>query len=406
MKIIALDIGGTAVKSGLVDNGVLKEHRETPTPAAEGGQAVVALAKKLIAAYLPEGADGIGISTAGVVDSKSGSILFAEDCIRGYTGIQVKALLEDAFSLPTAVENDLNAAAVGEAAFGAGKGCKSLLCVGFGTSVGGAAVLDGRLYTGSHFGAGEFGHMVTHAEGLPCGCGQRGCFERYASASALLRQAQRLDPSLDSGRAIFRRLREPRVKAVVDSWLREIVYGLASLIHLWDPDCLALCGGVMQQSYPVEQLKALVPKSVMPAYRSVSIQAAQLGNQAGLLGAAELARRLDVDAMQRAAEQFVGKHDFLALCAAGSSAAAHGDTVRTITDCHVTRKGDEVDIEVTADGYLYNMVRILAGTLCEVGAGRMQPDAIPGILASRDRSQAGPTLPAKGLFLEKVDYDL
>ena len=85
-------------------------------------------------------------------------------------------------------------------------------------------------------------------------------------------------------------------------------------------------------------------------------------------------RRLDVDAMQRAAEQFVGKHDFLALCAAGSSAAAHGDTVRTITDCHVTRKGDEVDIEVTADGYLYNMVRILAGTLCEVGAGRMQPE--------------------------------
>ena len=80
--------------------------------------------------------------------------------------------------------------------------------------------------------------------------------------------------------------------------------------------------------------------------------------------------------------------------------------MRTITDCHVTRKGDEVDIEVTADGYLYNMVRILAGTLCEVGAGRMQPDAIPGILASRDRSQAGPTLRAKGLFLEKVDYDL
>ena len=116
-------------------------------------------------------------------------------------------------------------------------------------------------------------------------------------------------------------------------------------------------------------------------------------------------RRLDVDAMQRAAEQFVGKHDFLALCAAGSSAAAHGDTVRTITDCHVTRKGDEVDIEVTADGYLYNMVRILAGTLCEVGAGRMQPDAIPGILASRDRSQAGPTLPAKGLFLKRVDYE-
>ena len=100
-------------------------------------------------------------------------------------------------------------------------------------------------------------------------------------------------------------------------------------------------------------------------------------------------RRLDVDAMQRAAEQFVGKHDFLALCAAGSSAAAHGDTVRTITDCHVTRRGDEVDIEVTADGYLYNMVRILAGTvltfaraLGEYGATSMIAGYTPGRTAT------------------------
>ena len=115
-------------------------------------------------------------------------------------------------------------------------------------------------------------------------------------------------------------------------------------------------------------------------------------------------RRLDESAMQAAAQQFVGTHDFLSLCAAGSSAAAHGDTVRTITDCHVTRRGDEVDIEVTADGYLYNMVRILAGTLCEVGAGRLRAEDIPAILASRDRSRAGPTLPAKGLFLKCVEY--
>ena len=98
-------------------------------------------------------------------------------------------------------------------------------------------------------------------------------------------------------------------------------------------------------------------------------------------------RRLDEAAMQAAAQQFVGTHDFLALCAAGSSAAAHGDTVRTITDCHVTRRGDEVDIEVTADGYLYNMVRILAGTLCEAGAGRLDPAEIPAILESRDRKR-------------------
>ena len=115
-------------------------------------------------------------------------------------------------------------------------------------------------------------------------------------------------------------------------------------------------------------------------------------------------RHLDEAAMQAAAQRFVGRYDFLALCAAGSSAAAHGDTVRTITACTVARRGDEVEIEVTADGYLYNMVRILAGTLCEVGAGRMQAEDIPAILASRDRSRAGPTLPAKGLFLKSVEY--
>ena len=108
--------------------------------------------------------------------------------------------------------------------------------------------------------------------------------------------------------------------------------------------------------------------------------------------------RLDADRMQQAAQYFVGKHDFLALCASGSSAAAHGDTVRTITDCHVTRRGDEVDIEVTADGYLYNMVRILAGTVLQAGLGKMNPAAVPALLQSRNRGQAGPTLPPGGCF--------
>ena len=109
-------------------------------------------------------------------------------------------------------------------------------------------------------------------------------------------------------------------------------------------------------------------------------------------------------AMQAAAERFVGTHDFLALCASGSSVAAHGDTVRTITRCTVERAGDRVTITVTADGYLYNMVRILAGTLVEAGLHKRTPESIPALLASRDRRRAGQTLPAKGLFLEDVAY--
>lgn len=115
---------------------------------------------------------------------------------------------------------------------------------------------------------------------------------------------------------------------------------------------------------------------------------------------------LNLAAMQAAASHFAGRHDFLALCASGSSAAAHGDTVRTITACTVQQDGELYTLSVTADGYLYNMVRILAGTLCEAGAGRLDPAEIPAILESRDRSRAGPTLPAKGLFLKCVEYDL
>ena len=113
---------------------------------------------------------------------------------------------------------------------------------------------------------------------------------------------------------------------------------------------------------------------------------------------------LNVAAMDAAAARFVGTHDFLSLCSAGSSVAERGDTVRTITACKAQRQGELVTITVTADGYLYNMVRILAGTLVEAGRGALDPGAVPAILAGRDRTLAGPTLPAKGLFLKQVDY--
>ena len=117
-----------------------------------------------------------------------------------------------------------------------------------------------------------------------------------------------------------------------------------------------------------------------------------------------VAQPLDLDAMQAAAQQFVGTHDFLALCASGSAVAAHGDTVRTITQCTVSRSGDRIVITVTADGYLYNMVRILAGTLVEAGLHKRTVESIPALLQSKDRRKAGPTLPARGLFLQDVAY--
>ena len=115
---------------------------------------------------------------------------------------------------------------------------------------------------------------------------------------------------------------------------------------------------------------------------------------------------LDLEALARSAAGVVGTHDFLALCASGSGVAARGDTVRTVTRCTVTRDGAVYTLTVTADGYLYNMVRILAGTVLQAGRGKLDPGEVPAILQSRDRRRAGPTLPAHGLCLLQVDYTL
>lgn len=115
---------------------------------------------------------------------------------------------------------------------------------------------------------------------------------------------------------------------------------------------------------------------------------------------------LDVQAMQEAAGYFVGKQDFASLCAADCETAKRAGTVRTITDCHVMTQDQHITLSVTADGYLYNMVRILAGTVLLAGQGKIRPEQVKDILNAKDRSKAGPTLPAKGLFLHKVEYGL
>lgn len=113
---------------------------------------------------------------------------------------------------------------------------------------------------------------------------------------------------------------------------------------------------------------------------------------------------LDMEAMALAARMLEGTHDFLPFCSAGSSVAEKGDTVRTLSACRVERQEERVSFTFTADGYLYNMVRILSGTLVEVGLGRMKPEDIPAIFEKKDRALAGPTLPAKGLFMVGVEY--
>lgn len=294
MKTMVLDIGGTAIKSGIYENGLLSDIKESPTEAMMGGAHVMERAKAIITEYRKEHSfEKIGISTAGQVNPVEGSIIYANKNIPGYTGTRIKDILEQAFLVPVAVENDVNAAAVGEAYFGAGKGEADFACLTYGTGVGGAIFTRGSLYSGSSYSAGEFGAVVTHPEDRnPQEDMFSGCYEKYASTTALVRRALKTDETLVNGRVIFERMEEPAVKQVVDEWIMEIVYGLITIVHMLNPSCIILGGGVMEQPYVLKQVREKLYENIMSSFRHVKIKKAELGNRAGMLGAAALAEQI------------------------------------------------------------------------------------------------------------------
>ncbi len=290
MAVMVLDIGGTAIKSALYNEGTLTDIKETPTQAAQGGSHVVNRIKEIIKEYQKDYSfERIGISTAGQVDPVRGEIVYANQNIPGYMGTKLKKIMEEEFHVPTKVENDVNSAAIAESVFGVGKPYKEFVCLTYGTGVGGAIFANGKLYTGSSYCAGEFGAIVTHPEDRILGKDMFvGCYEKYASVTALVNSALRVDASLTNGRKVFERIGEPKVKEVVDRWILEIIYGLTTIIHMLNPECVILGGGVMEQPYVLERLREQLYQHIMSSYHHVMIEKAALGNRAGMLGAAVL----------------------------------------------------------------------------------------------------------------------
>ncbi len=291
MKILAFDIGGTEIKYALCDESFnLTESKSIPTNAHEGGKRIIERVIEIIKSY--DGIDRVGISTAGQVDSVKGEIIFATETIPGYTGVKIKELVQKETGIPTAVENDVNSAAIGEAIFGAGSGEKTFICLTYGTGIGGAIYLDGKLFTGNSFSAGEFGHIVTHQGGRKCTCGGEGCYETYASTTALVNDIkEKLGLSLN-GKEIFERFDDPEIKAVVDLWIDEIVTGLKSLVYIFNPALIVAGGGIMNEEYITQEINARLQSQLMNSFRKLRIVKAQMGNDANKLGAAYLASKL------------------------------------------------------------------------------------------------------------------
>ncbi|MQW76518.1 ROK family glucokinase [Nocardioides sp. dk4132] len=307
-----IDIGGTKIAGGVVDeHGTVIEELRVESPATDVAaieDAVTGLVKDLGSRH---DLSAVGVGAAGYIDRDRSKIFFAPNI--AWRDVALRAELEERVGLPFVIENDANAAAWGEFRFGAGLDTDDLLMLTLGTGVGGGLVLDGSLYRGG-FGVGaEIGHLRVVPDGLPCGCGNRGCLEQYASGSALVREtraAVRRDPAraaalLELAGGDAAAIDGPLVTraaqagddlararlAEVGRWLGE---GIASLAAVLDPAVVVIGGGVSEAGDLVldparEAFDAHLPgRGFRP---SLTIRRAELGNRAGMIGAADLARR-------------------------------------------------------------------------------------------------------------------
>lgn len=292
--ILSIDIGGTAVKMGLVDRTGRIHARHEASVCYDGYKTpimttVIREARRFLADAEIE---GIGVSATGQVDNRAGVVIGTNGKIPGYEGSQIKDALENHFGVPVCALNDANAAALGEGFVGAAKGKRNAIMLTLGTGVGGGIIIEGKVFGGTRGIAGELGHFTLYQNGEPCPCGKRGCYESYAATTALVRLAEERtgEKNLD-GRIIFRRASEgdTEMRSALDVWTDDIAAGITGLVHIFNPEIVLIGGGVSaQEELLIKPLRRKILAGAMPRFaEGLQIERAALGNDAGLIGAAK-----------------------------------------------------------------------------------------------------------------------
>ncbi|CAA9381482.1 MAG: Glucokinase [uncultured Propionibacteriaceae bacterium] len=313
---IGIDIGGTKVAAGVVDeNGAIVERLVEPTPSRSPKaveDAIVDLVDRLRGSHR---VDSVGIGAAGWVDNAQAVVAFSPHL--AWRSEPLKARLSERIDIPLIVDNDANAAAWAEYRFGAGRGSSVMVCITLGTGIGGGLVINGQLFRGTYGMAGEWGHMISVPGGQRCECGNRGCWEQYASGNALVREARELarsnspvayrllemvggDPDKITGPLVTEAALQGEPNAVellgdVGSWLGQ---GIANLAAALDPDLVVIGGGVSAAgNLLLQPAQAAFDRTLTGrGYRpQAQLVLARFRNDAGLIGAADLARHAMVE---------------------------------------------------------------------------------------------------------------
>lgn len=308
MYYIGIDLGGTNVHAGLVnEKGELLGQVNIPTP--KGVDAVADAITQ--AAHLSADQAGValsdvrsaGLASAGSIDPENGMVLHAWNL--GLDHVPLARMVSERLEMPTLLENDANAAALGEFVAGAGRGYRSLAAVTLGTGVGCGAVLDNKLFTGFNYAGMEAGHMVIHRGGRPCTCGRRGCWEAYASATGLIRSVRdameahpdsalwRFAPTPEAvnGKTVFdaAEAEDATAQAVLDDYLGDLACGIVNLINILQPEVLCIGGGISRQGEKLlRPLREALDREefTRDSPRRTRLCVAKLRSEAGVIGAA------------------------------------------------------------------------------------------------------------------------
>jgi len=304
--VLAIDIGGTNVKSGLVDRqGRIARVLHLPSHAAEGRAALLAVIEKIVRVQCAHGPiAAVGAGSPGTVDHAAGRIAYMQAHIPRWTGTPLAALLARWSGVPATIDNDVNLIALGEHWKGAGKGARVQISLALGTGLGGGIVVNGRLFRGARGRAPEFGHMIVVPGGEPCTCGNFGCAEVYAAPGAMRRRAhQHLDIGMPSALREIKAFHAADIlrlaaqgdhlcRKLCDDAVRALAVLVWNLAHAFDPDVIVMGGGMMKAGAPFQALldaelkKYYCAAQLDPLY---TLAVSKLGDNAGILGAAKLA---------------------------------------------------------------------------------------------------------------------
>lgn len=286
-QYICIDIGGTSIKYGVIqEDSTFLMINEMPTKAKEeGGEGIIYKIKKIISDFLEEDKRkiaGVCISTAGMVDWRTGKITYASSLIPGYIGTPLKDIVEQEFHLPCEVENDVNCAGLAEYYEGAGKGCESILCLTVGTGIGGAFIEKGQIFHGSSGSGCEVGYMH-----LP-----EGAFQDLGASSILVKtvaKKMQLEEKSIDGKFIFEKAKKGDFicQQAIENMCDILAMGIANICYVLNPQMVVLGGGIMvQRDYLEPLINKRLQKYLLSSIRNhTQLEFAKNGNKAGMLGA-------------------------------------------------------------------------------------------------------------------------